>query len=129
MVPCAGASFPGEVEGVHDGRLLASYVHIRSPPVAGPRSVPTSTVSLSSFFDLGTRSAARTFATRSSTFMKSSMEILADATAGAVAGEAAPGAGEVEAVPAVWESVTIVGSLRGQSGPSSVSVRSPAARQ
>ena len=51
-------------------------------------SDPTSTWSFSNRLDFGTRSAARTTATRSSTFMKSSIEIRASTgrTGGAVAG-------------------------------------------
>src|SRR5206468_10759826 len=54
-------------------------------------SVPASTCSFNSLFDFGTRSAARTFAVRSSTFMKSSIEMRA--ASGAAADAAGAGAG------------------------------------
>src|SRR5258706_7609689 len=54
----------------------ASGSYASAMPATSVRcSVPTSTCSLISLFDLGTRSAASTFATRSSTFRKSSIEI------------------------------------------------------
>ena len=52
-------------------------------------SVPTSTLSFTSFFDFGTASASSTLATRSSTFMKSSIAMRESvAGAGATAGAA-----------------------------------------
>src|SRR5262249_30620712 len=76
----------------------ASGSYASAMPATSVRcSLPTSTWSLISLLDFGTRSAASTFATRSSTFMKSSIEIRAgsagmagaDAAAAAAAGAAA----------------------------------------
>ena len=72
----------------------ASGSYASAMPATSVRcSVPTSTISLTSFREFGTFSAASTLATRSSTFMKSSMVILSLPAAGAGGGAAAGAAG------------------------------------
>ena len=70
----------------------ASGSYASAMPATSVRcSVPTSIVSLISFREFGTFSAASTFAVRSSTFMKSSMVILLSAADGATARRGAAG--------------------------------------
>ena len=85
-----------------DERL--GLVGLARPATIVRTSVPTSTVSFSSFFDFGTRSAASTLATRRSTFMKSSKPMRASAAllpgaaaSGTAAGAAAAGPWGAEA--------------------------------
>ena len=100
---------------------------------------PASTDSLSSFFDLGSRSAVRIFAVRNSTFMKSSIVIKASpaggaaATGASVAGVPATSTAVVASVVSgVGVSLTTIAplsSIRGQSAPSFVVCVMPPVRQ
>ena len=87
--------------GVYDSAMPARIVRSDSGP--------SCTVSFSSFFDLGTASAASTFPTFSSTFMNSSMVMPPASAAGAATGGVGSAAAGSATVAAAVDGTELTG--------------------